>query len=80
MKRPEIRPLLLAGRSLRAIALGSMLAAGLATLPSAARADCDVPDNGIPEESLLSKLGPAWVSLGGLRPALAKGGIGVSAT
>ena len=80
MKRPEIRPLLLAGRSLRAIALGGMLAAGLATLPSAARADCDVPDNGIPEESLLSKLGPAWVSLGGLRPALAKGGIGVSAT
>ena len=80
MKRPEIRPLLLAGRSLRAIALGGMLAAGLATLPSAARADCDVPDNGIPEESLLSKLGPAWVSLGGLRPALAKGGIGVSGT
>ena len=80
MKRPEIRPLLLAGRSLRAIALGGMLAAGLATLPSVARADCDVPDNGIPEESLLSKLGPAWVSLGGLRPALAKGGIGVSAT
>ena len=80
MKRPEIRPLLLAGRSLRAIALGGMLAAGLAALPSAARADCDVPDNGIPEESLLSKLGPAWVSLGGLRPALAKGGIGVSAT
>ena len=80
MKRPEIRPLLLAGRSLRAIALGGMLAAGLATMPSAARADCDVPDNGIPEESLLSKLGPAWVSLGGLRPALAKGGIGVSAT
>ena len=80
MKRPEIRPLLLAGRSLWAIALGGVLAAGLAALPSAARADCDVPDNGIPEESLLLKLGPAWVSLGGMRPALAKGGIGVSAT
>ena len=72
--------MLVAGRSLRAMALGGMLAAGLAALPSGAWADCDVPDNGIPEESLLSKLGPAWVSLGGLRPALAKGGIGVSAT
>jgi porin len=80
MKRPEIRPLLAAGRSLRAITLGGMLAVCLAALPGVARADCDVPDNGIPEESLLSKLGPAWLSLGGLRPALAKGGIGVSAT
>src|SRR5262249_60927837 len=76
----EIRPLLLAGRSLRAIALGGMLAAGLAASPSVARTDCDVPDNGIPDENLLSKLGPAWESLNGLRPALAKGGIGVSAT
>jgi porin len=80
MKRPEIRPLLAAGQSLRAITLGGMLAVCLAALPGVARADCDVPDNGIPEESLLSKLGPAWLSLGGLRPALAKGGIGVSAT
>ena len=80
MKRPEIRPLLLAGRSLRAITFGGMLAAGLAASPSVARADCYVPHNGIPDESLLSKLGPAWESLGGLRPALAKGGIGVSAT
>jgi porin len=57
-----------------------MLVACLAALPSTARADCDVPENGVPDETLLSKLGPAWASLGGLRPALAKGGIGVSAT
>ncbi|MGH6824401.1 carbohydrate porin [Methyloceanibacter sp.] len=80
MKRPEIRPLLEARRSLRAMALGGMLAACLAVMPGVARADCDVPDNGIPEETLLSKLGPGWASLGGLRPALAKGGIGISAT
>jgi porin len=72
--------MLVTGRSLRAIALGGMLAACLAALPSTARADCDVPENGVPDETLLSKLGPAWASLGGLRPALAKGGIGVSAT
>ena len=65
---------------MRALALGGMLAAGLAAVPSAARADCDVPDNGIPEESFLSKVGPGWASLGGLRPALAKGGIAVSGT
>jgi porin len=72
--------MLVTGRSLRAIALGGMLVACLAALPSTARADCDVPENGVPDETLLSKLGPAWASLGGLRPALAKGGIGVSAT
>jgi porin len=72
--------MLVTGRSLRAIALGGMLAVVSAALPGVARADCDVPDNGIPDETLLSKLGPAWASLGGLRPALAKGGIGVSAT
>jgi porin len=72
--------MLVRGRSLQAMVLGGVLAAWLAALPGAARADCDVPDNGIPDETLLSKLGPAWASLGGLRPALAKGGIGVSAT
>ena len=69
-----------AGRTMRALALGGMLAAGVAAVPSAARADCDIPDNGIPEESVLSKVGPGWASLGGLRPALAKGGIAVSGT
>jgi porin len=77
MKRPKMP---VAGRSLRVLALGGMLATGLGALPSAAWADCDVPANGIPEESFLTKLGPAWVSLGGLRPALAKGGIAVSGT
>ena len=45
--------MLVAGRSLRALALGGMLAAGLAASPNGAWADCDVPDKGIPEESLL---------------------------
>jgi len=53
-----------AGRTMRALALGGMLAAGVAAVPSAARADCDIPDNGIPEESVLSKVGPGWASLG----------------
>jgi porin len=65
---------------MRTLALGGMLAAGLAAAPSAARADCDIPDNGIPEESFLTKVGPGWASLGGLRPALAKGGIAISGT
>jgi porin len=52
----------------------------MAAVPSAARADCDIPDNGIPEESVLNKLGPAWASLGGLRPALARGGIAITGT
>jgi len=67
MKRPEIRPMWSAGRTMRALALGGMLAAGVAAAPGAARADCDIPDNGIPEESFLTKAGPAWASLGGLR-------------
>ena len=65
---------------MRALALGGIVAAGLAAVPSAARADCDIPDNGIPDESILTKLGPAWASLGGVRPALAKGGIAISGT
>jgi porin len=80
MRGPEILPELVVGLNLRVVMMGCLLAACLATLSSAAWADCDVPDNGIPDESLLSQLGPAWASLGGLRPALAKGGIGVSAT
>ena len=58
--------------SLRGAALGGLIAACLGANPAIARADCDVPDNGIPEETLLSRLGPNWASLGGLRPSLAK--------
>ncbi|HEY5733109.1 MAG TPA: hypothetical protein VIS50_05175, partial [Methyloceanibacter sp.] len=60
MKRSEIRPTWSAPRAMRALALGGMLAAGIAAAPDVARADWDVPDNGIPEESFLTKLGPAW--------------------
>ncbi len=67
------------GRQLtRAFLVATALA--IFAVPSVARADCDVPDNGVPEESVLSLLGPGWASLGGLRPALARAGIGVSAT
>jgi porin len=67
------------GRQLtRAFLVATALAAFLA--PSVARADCEVPDNGVPEETILSQLGPSWASLGGLRPALARAGIGISAT
>ena len=62
------------------MAVGGVLAIGIAAAPDAALADCDLPENGIPEESFLNKLGPAWASLGGLRPALARGGIVVSGT
>jgi porin len=44
-------------------------------MPSATKADCDVPADGVPEESLLSSLGPGWAGLDGVRPALAKSGV-----
>jgi porin len=67
------------GRQLtRAFLVATALA--VFALPSPARADCEVPDDGMPEESVLSLLGPGWASLGGLRPGLARAGIGVSAT
>jgi porin len=80
MNIQEIRQNAPAGRRLRAVVLGGLVAASLAAAPSLARADCDVPDTGIPDGSFLTKLGPGWASLGGLRPALAKGGIGLSGT
>lgn len=49
-------------------------------LPAAARADCDIPKDGVPEESLLASLGSSWVKLGGLRPALAGSGIAIGGT
>ena len=76
MKGREIRPMLVTRRSLRGTALGGMFAVA-AALPSAAQADCDVLDDGVPEDTLLSSLGPAWPSLGGLRPASVKNGIAV---
>lgn len=73
--------MLFAGRSLCVLALaGTLVAGGLTALPTAARADCDVPDDGVPEDSLLSSLGPSWASLGGLRPALANSGISIGGT
>ena len=59
--------------------LGSAISLALAVLfvlPTAAKADCDVPDmsNGIPEDAALK------LDLGGTRAAAAKAGIGVGAT
>lgn len=73
----KIGPMLVAERSLRVAGFAGLLAAAAAGLPATARADCDVPENGIPDETLLSSLGPQWASLGGLRPALAKSGIAI---
>jgi porin len=76
MKRPEIRSLLLAHQSLRAIALGGMLAAGLATLPSGAWAECELTEadighgaDGIPEDVIVA------IDPGGVRRALSRHGI-----
>jgi porin len=65
----------------RQITRAFLVATALAVfgLPSVAKADCEVADNGVPEDSFLSVLGPNWETLGGLRPALARAGIGVSA-
>jgi porin len=78
MKRLEIRPLLIAGRGLRAIALGGMLAAGLAALPSAAWAECELTEadighgaDGIPEDVIVA------IDPGGVRRALSRNGIEV---
>jgi len=62
-------------------------------VPGAARADCDVGENGVPQEALLLKrrfadllagadvsMGPHWANLGGLRPMLAKSGTSVGTT
>jgi len=68
--------MLVTRRSLRGTASGGMFAVA-AALPSAAQADCNVLDDGVPEDTLLSSLGPAWPSLGGLRPASVKNGIAV---
>ena len=76
MKGLEIGPMSLTARTL--CALAGLLTAGLVVTPNAARAHCDVPDNGVPEDSLLSALGSGWAGLGGLRPGLAKGGVSVS--
>lgn len=76
MKRSKSGPTVIVARALFALGLAGLLIAA----PSVARADCDIPENGVPEESLLSAIGPGWASLGGLRPALAKGGIAVGAT
>jgi porin len=59
----------------------------LVVLPKAALAECVFTEplsahgvDGIPEDSVLSSLGPKMASLGGLRPLLARGGIAVNAT
>jgi hypothetical protein len=48
----KIGPMVFADRSLGAAALAGVLAAGLTALPSAAKAGCDIPKNGVPEETL----------------------------
>ncbi|HSB58190.1 MAG TPA: carbohydrate porin, partial [Methyloceanibacter sp.] len=78
MKIPEIRPMLVAGRVLRAIASGGMLAVGFAALPSMAWADCELTEaeighgaDGIPEDVFVA------IDPGGVRRALSHHGIEV---
>jgi porin len=77
MNGRKIEAVSFAARRLRGAGVASLLAVAAAALPAPARADCDVPDNGVPDETLLSSLGPNWASLGGLRPMLAKSGIAI---
>ena len=70
--------MLVAGLSLRAIAFGGMLAAGLATLPSTAWAECELTEaeighgaDGIPEDVFVA------IDPGGVRRALSRHGIEV---
>ena len=59
---------------LKAVGAASLVAAALLSHPTAAKADCEVTDTGIPDE-VAFKLDP-----GGLRQGLAKGGVMVSGT
>jgi porin len=62
----------IAGRSLRAAVLGGTLAIALATVPSAAKADCDVNErDGIPDDVI------APIDIAGMRKSLAQAGIGI---
>jgi porin len=59
-------------RALCLVAAGCGLAAAI--WPAIARADCDVPNGGVPDDTML----PAAIAkLGGLRPSLATGGIAI---
>jgi porin len=57
-----------------------LILAGTLLLPSVARADCSVTENGVSEDSALSSLWPQMDTLGGTRPALARSGVGFGAT
>ena len=59
---------------LKAVGAASLVAAALLSPPTAAKADCEVTDTGIPDD-VAFKLDP-----GGLRQGLAKGGVIVSGT
>jgi porin len=79
-ERPEpARPALRAGGD-KVIILVILVAVALMAWPPAARANCGVTQNGMPEESLLESFGPRWVELAGLRPLLAKAGVAINGT
>ena len=62
------------------MALAGMLAAAAAAVPSAASADCDVPDDGMPEEAFLSKLGPGGPTSAACALRSPKRGIAIGGT
>ena len=61
------------------IAAAWLVSAGT-LLPSVARADCGVTENGVPEDSALSSLWPKMDTLGGIRPPLARNGVAFGTT
>ena len=77
MSGRNIGAMSLATRCLRAAGAAGLLAVAAAASPSPASADCEVPDKGVPDDTLLSSLGPNWASLGGVRPMLAGSGIAI---
>jgi porin len=67
-------------KALSSTAAAWLIFAGALLLPSLARANCGVTENGVPEDSALSSLWPRMETLGGTRSALARSGIGFGAT
>jgi porin len=67
-------------KALSSTAAAWLIFAGALLLPSLARANCGVTENGVPEDSALSSLWPRMETLGGTRSALARHGIGIGAT
>jgi porin len=77
----------LASNCHKALVAALLLGAAIFSCPAVARAECVFTEpatahgvDGVPEDSALSSLWPQMATLGGLRPMLARDGIGLRAT